>query len=60
MFSVKELLMSNRLAMSLGDISQYHIYLSDAYIMLVLVFYSGILTSQTAPILWLNMLLNTE
>jgi hypothetical protein len=33
-FSVKEFLMSNRLAASTGDISQYHISLSDAHTVL--------------------------
>ena len=33
-FSVKEFLMSDRLAMSAGDISQYHISLSNAHMML--------------------------
>src|SRR6266702_148795 len=63
-FSVKEFLMSDRLARSTGDISQYHISLEDAHTVLAqacLVFYSEIPMSKTAPIEhhWLDMPLST-
>ncbi|KAH9073597.1 hypothetical protein EDB83DRAFT_84335 [Lactarius deliciosus] len=63
-FSVKEFLMSDRLAKSTGDISQYHISPKTHTRFsprLLLVFYSEISTSQMTPIvlLWLNMPVST-